>query len=48
MPSRETTLGKQLVEAQNIELNPNEGSRLQNQIDLLAAYLLKKVGKSGT
>ncbi len=39
MPIREVNLRKALAAARNIEDDPNEGSRLQKQIDLLAVYV---------
>lgn len=50
MANREVTLKKGLREAQSLDADPNEGSRLQKQVDLLAkevSYLLKKVGEAG-
>ncbi len=42
MPSREVTLEKNLEAARRIDDDPNEGSRLQRQIDLLVAYVTAK------
>ena len=39
MPIREVNLRKALAAARNIEDDPNEGSRLQKQIDLLVVYV---------
>ncbi len=39
MPIREVNLRKALAAARNIEDDPNEGSRLQRQIDLLVVYV---------
>ncbi len=50
MANREVTLKKSLREAQDLDADPNEGSRLQKQVDLLTnevAYLLKKVREAG-
>ncbi|KKN23991.1 hypothetical protein LCGC14_0899290 [marine sediment metagenome] len=50
MANREVTLKTKLRAAQDLEADPNEGSRLQQQIDLLTkelVYLLKKVREAG-
>ena len=42
MATREVTLKRSIQKAQSIEDDPNEGSRLQKQIDLLVAYVTAK------
>ncbi|KKM10166.1 hypothetical protein LCGC14_1722090 [marine sediment metagenome] len=41
MANREVTLMNKLRVVQNIEANPNEGSRLQRQINLLAEEITR-------